>query len=555
MENLNDKNVKLANLIFPEITKTVEDLEKIYPKRDLKEGAFVTRFAPSPTGFLHTGALFTSLINQRIAKQSDGIFYLRIEDTDKKREVDGSVGLLTSEMKIFGIYPDEGVISDTEEIGNYGPYTQSKREEIYKICAKSLIERGLAYPCFCTTEMLDVTRTSQEKNKIRPGYYSNYARCRNISIDESIAKIESGEKYIIRFRSRGSHLKKVVFVDAIRGKMEIAENDQDIVIIKSDGLPTYHFAHIVDDHFMKTTHVMRGEEWIPSTPIHIELFNSMNFEVPTYVHFPSVMIIDGESKRKLSKRKDKEAAVSFFLDAGYPVDSVLEYILTIVNSDYEPWRAKNPLADKLDFDIRLEKINSSGALFDQVKLNDISKEVIAKMNSKQVLDSVLEWSKKYDIELYDILNKDLEYSIQIFAMERDNATKIRKDIFKWEDIKSTFVYFFDSLFEKYLNKNGYIFEKDSKIVNDVLSEYISIYNENDDKDTWFSNMKLCASKLGFCTDMKEYKKNPENYIGSIADFSGIIRMAITGKKNTPDIYSIMKLLGKDRVINRLNNAK
>lgn len=553
MENMNDKNIKLANLIFPDITKTIDDLEKTYPKRNLSDGAYVTRFAPSPTGFLHTGALFTSLIDQRIAKQSGGIFYLRIEDTDKKREVDGSVGLLTNEMKIFGIVPDEGVISDTEEIGNYGPYTQSKREEIYKICAKHLIEKGLAYPCFCTTEMLNATHDMQERNKIRTGYYSNYARCRNLTADEAIKKIEAGENYIIRFRSNGSHLKKVSFVDAVRGKLEIAENDQDIVIIKSDGLPTYHFAHIVDDHFMRTTHVIRGEEWIPSTPIHIELLNAMNFEMLNYAHLPSVMIMDGTSKRKLSKRKDKEAAISYFLEAGYTIDSVLEYILTIINSDYEPWRAKNATLDKFDFEVKLEKLSSSGALFDKDKLNDVSKEIVAKMNSSEVLENVLNWSKKYDEELYSILNKDITYSKNMFSIERDNVIKIRKDIVKWEDIKPTFFYFFDELFKRDIEEKGYAFEKDESVVKTVLKNYIDVYDEKADKDTWFANMKECATKIGFCADMKEYKQNPDKYTGSIADFAGIIRVAITNRKNTPDIYSIMQLLGKDRVISRLSN--
>ncbi|MEG1313774.1 MAG: glutamate--tRNA ligase, partial [Bacilli bacterium] len=375
-----EKYIELSNLMFPNINKTVEDLEKLYPKRSV-EGA-VTRFAPSPTGFLHTGALFTSLVNKKIASQTNGVFYLRIEDTDKKREVEGSVSLLTAEMKRFGITTDEGVISDTEEVGNYGPYTQSKREEIYKICAKYLVANGLAYPCFCTSEMLNSTRQIQEKNKQIPGYYGIYARCRNISVDEMISRIKSGEKYIVRLKSSGNHLKKVSFVDLIRGKIEIAENDQDIVLIKSDELPTYHFAHVCDDHFMRTTHVMRGEEWIPSVPIHIELFEKMGFELPKFAHFPTIMKLDGEaSKRKLSKRKDKEAAVSYFLESGYPTDAVLEYLLSVINSDFEIWRAKNPDLNIFDFNVRLEKMNSSGALFDMLKLNDISKEYISKLTS------------------------------------------------------------------------------------------------------------------------------------------------------------------------------
>ena len=553
MENI-DKNEILANLIYPDITETIADLEKKYPKRNLEKGACVTRFAPSPTGFLHTGALFTSLINRQIAKQSNGVFYLRIEDTDRKREVEGSADLLVKQMNVFGIVPDEGVVGQDKQVGDYGPYIQSQREKIYKICAKELIKKGRAYPCFCTPEMLQATHDMQEKNKIKTGYYSIYARCRNISIDEAIEKVKTGQKYIIRFRSAGSHLKKVSFVDAIRGKIEMPENEQDIVIIKSDGLPTYHFAHAVDDHFMRTTHVMRGEEWIPSTPIHIELFNALGFDMPIYAHFPSVMIQDGNSKRKLSKRKDKEAAVSYFLDAGYPVDSIIEYLLTIINSDFEPWRTKNKFADKYDFKVRLEKMNSSGALFDKDKLIDVSKEVISRYSSKQVLDYVLEWSKEYDETLYQLLNVNLDYSLKIFALERDNAKKIRKDISKWSDVKDIYFYFFDSLFLNDITKNGYGFEKDKKIVHDVIFNYLKVYNPDDDKDTWFAKAKEEATKLNFCPNMKEYKQNPENYVGSIADYTEIIRMAITNRKNTPDIYSIMQILGYDRVIKRFENA-
>ena len=561
--DVNPKNLELANLMFDDVKETVEDLEKKYPKRDLKSGAEVIRFAPSPTGFLHTGALFTSLFGNRLAKQSGGIYYLRIEDTDRKREVEGSIAKFTKELSEFGIVPDEGVISDNEEIGEYGPYTQSKRKDIYRICARYLVERGLAYPCFCTNEMIDKVRKSQEENKIVPGYYGVYARCRNLSVNESIERIKNGEKYIVRFRSNGSHLKKISFIDEIRGKIEMAENDQDIVILKSDGLPTYHFAHVVDDHFMSTTIITRGEEWIPSTPIHIELFNAMGFEIPKYAHLSNVMVKEGNSKRKLSKRKDKEAAVSYFLLAGYPVESVIEYILTIINSDYEPWRTKNPTADKFDFNVKLSKISTSGALFDLDKMNDVSKEIVAKMNSKEILERVLRWSKEYDIELYDLLNKDLDYSRSIFALERDNAKKIRKDIYKWEDIRGCFFYFFDELFEKDLSDNGYSFDyitnpNDTKIngniVKDIINLYIKEYDASLDKDAWFEQIKECANKIGLCTDMKEYKQNKDKYIGSTADFAGVIRIGITNRKNTPDIYSIMQILGKEKVISRLRKV-
>ncbi len=557
------KCYELAYLIFPDVNETVDDLEIKYPVRRLKENAKVTRFAPSPTGFLHTGALFTSLVDKKLAKQSDGIFYLRIEDTDSKREVPGSIKLFTEELKKFGLTPDEGVISPDREEGFYGPYTQSKRAHIYRICAKHLVEQGLAYPCFCTPEKLAATHEAQEKNKIVPGYYGVYASCRNISIDESIKRVKAGEKYILRFRSSGSHLNKISFIDGARGKIEIAENDQDIVLIKGDGLPTYHFAHVVDDHFMRTTHVVRGEEWIPSTPIHLELFKAMGFEAPTYVHIPLIMKKEGNSKRKLSKRKDKEAAVSYFLKAGYPIEAVMEYLMTLANSDFEMWRNKNKEANIDEFEFKLNKLSSAGSLFDDVKLNDISKEIISKMDSKEVLKRVLKYSEEYDIKTYNFIKKDTEYSRTIFALERDEAKKIRKDIIKWEDILPTFFYFFDELFEEDISNNGYQFDfiagkENSKLnssdIKDLLKEYINVYNENDTKDEWFANMKEMASKFGYCTDMKEYKQNPQNYKGSTSDVASTIRIAIVNRKNSPDIYEIMKILGKDKVIKRFNKV-
>ena len=559
-EALKEKYEKLSNLIFPDVTKTVEDLEKRYPKRDLPENAMVTRFAPSPTGFLHTGALFTTLIDKLLALKSNGTYYLRIEDTDSKREVSGSVKLFTEELEKFGLAPKEGVISETEEVGDYGPYRQSKRADIYRICAKYLVQKGLAYPCFCTQEMIDATRKAQEASKIVPGYYGVYAKCRNISVDESIKRVENGEEFILRFRSQGSHLQKTSFIDGGRGKIELAQNDQDIVLIKKDGLPTYHFAHVVDDHFMRTTHVVRGEEWIPSTPIHLELFEAMGFEKVTYVHVPLIMVKEGESKRKLSKRKDKEAAVSYFLKAGYEKDAMIEYLMTLANSDFESWRSKNREQDVFDFNFKIDRMSSSGSLLDIPKLNDISKEIIAKMDSKTLLEKVTSWAKEYDNDLLNILNRDLDYTKKIFALERDNAKKVRKDIYKWEDILKTFFYFFNDLFKNDIEENGREYENllkentklNTDIINKVLSAYLSSYSENHSKEEWFENLKNTASNLGFCTDMKEYKKNPDNYIGSTADFASIIRIAITNRKNSPDIYEIMQILGKDEVKNRLN---
>ncbi len=544
---------ELADLIFPNVAQTVEDLEIKYPKRSLKEGAEVTRFAPSPTGFLHTGALFTSLVNKKIAMQTGGIFYLRVEDTDKKREVEGSIKCLTEEMMIFGINPIEGAMSDILEIGEYGPYKQSNREEIYKICAKHLITKGLAYPCFCNSEELGRLRDSQEKNKVRPGYYGSFARCRNNSVEDMIARIKEGEEYIIRFKSPGSHMKKVAFTDKVRGRIEQAENDTDIVLIKSDGIPTYHFAHVVDDHFMRTTTVIRGEEWVASVPLHLDLFKAMEFEPVNYSHVPTMMVIDGESKRKLSKRKDPQAAVSFFITEGYLVESVIEYLLTVINSDYEPWRRENEAANALDFIVKLDKMSVAGALFDMDKLIDISKDVIGKMNSSEVLHSLVAWAKEYDKEFLQMIESNLDYAKNILAIERDGAVKVRKDFAKMSDVKPNVFYFYNSLFEKDIEENGYLFGENIKIeeVKELLKNYISHHNTDCDKDIWFSNLKEFAQSEGYCSNMKEYKQNKEAYKGSIADVAGIIRVAITNRQNTPDIYSIMKVMGDNEVINRI----
>ena len=557
------KCFELAYLIFPDVDKTVEDLEIDYPERNtLKEGAIVTRIAPSPTGFMHTGNLFQALIHKKLSTQTDGVYFLRIEDTDQKREVEGAVKKYSEELGYFGLTPDEGVISEVKETGKYGPYVQSKRKDLYRICAKHLIEKGLAYPCFCTSEMMDKTRQAQEANKVVPGYYGVYAKCRNISIDESIERVKTGERYILRFRSAGSHLNKISFVDAGRGKIEMAENDQDVVILKSDGLPTYHFAHAVDDHFMRTTHVVRGEEWLPSTPIHIDLFNGMGFELPVYTHTPLILMKDGDSKRKLSKRKDKESAVSYFIKSGYPKEGVIEYLMTILNSDYELWKNQNRDKNIYDFEFKIDKMSSAGSLLDMPKLNDLCKDEISKMTSSQVLEYVLTWANEYSKDFYNIVARDKEYSLKVFGLERDNTDKIRKDIYKWEDVEDSFRYFFDDIYEEELKTDGSIIstlseekEKLSKsVIKTALEKYKASYSEEHTKDEWFQNMKDVAESIGFCVNMKEYKQSPESYIGNIADFSSIIRIAITNKKNTPDIYGIMQLLGKDRVIERLEKT-
>ena len=555
MDNLNET---LANLIFPDITETIEDLEKRFPKRDLEEGAEVTRFAPSPTGFLHIGGLFGSLIDMTVANQSNGRFMLRIEDTDQKREIENGTRDLINQMRAFNIINDEGLVSETEQVGEYGPYKQSEREYIYKICAKELIRRGRAYPCFCSTEDLNKLRESQERNKQIPGYYGTYARCRNYTIEEQIEKIKAGAPYVLRFRSEGSHMRKVKVQDIVRGKIEMAQNDQDIVIIKSDGLPTYHFAHAVDDHFMRTTIVIRGEEWIPSTALHLELFEALGFEKVRYAHTPTMMKNDNGSKRKLSKRKDPESAVSFFLEEGYPVDSVLEYLLTIINSDYELWRKANKEANWREFKVKLDKLNSSGALFDMVKLTDVSKEVISRMSTETLLNNVLEWSKQYDKELYELLNSDLDYARKVLGIERENVTKIRKDFAKYKDILPNIFYMYKDLFNKSI-VDGYNFDLEEgkftiEDVKAVITEYVKVYDASQDKESWFNTVKVMAETLGYCINMKEYKANPEELKGSIADVTGFIRVALTNKQNTPDIYWVMQVLGESETKERLERV-
>ncbi len=550
---MND-NLKLAQLLFGDITTTPEELEERFPPRGLKEGARVTRFAPSPTGYLHMGGLFGALVDVLTAKASDGIAYLRIEDTDKKREIDDGVSAIITGLDSFGVHFDEGVTGFGTESGDYGPYTQSKRVDIYKTVAKRLVEQGLAYPCFCTAEELNETRERQEQEgeDIR-GYFGKWAKCRDLTFDEQKAKIESGVPYVLRFRSDGSSDKRIFFDDVIRGKIEMPENIIDEVLLKSDGIPTYHFAHVCDDHFMRTTHVIRGEEWISSVPKHIALFKACGFKAPKYAHTPQVMKIDEDdgTKRKLSKRKDPEAAVSYFVQEGFPKEGLLEYLLTLLNSNFEDWRRANPKEDLFSFKFNLKKMSSSGCLFDLVKLTDVSKNVISVMTAETVLERVLVWAESYDKELFNLLNRDKEYAKGIFSIDRGTA-KPRKDIAKWSDVRDYVKYFYDELFdeEPQLPEN---INNDDAIK--ILEAYEKVYDENDDKDTWFQKLKDICEPLGFTPNVKEYKKNPDAYKGHVGDVSTVVRLAVTSRRNTPDLCSIMALLGKDRVLDRINKAK
>lgn len=543
---------QLANLLFPDVKETVGDLEQRYPERDLKEGARVTRFAPSPTGYLHIGGLFGALVDVLTAKATNGISYLRIEDTDKKREIDDGVSAIINGFDSFGIGFDEGVTGFNEEKGAYGPYTQSQRAGIYHVVAKALVESGLAYPCFCTSEELTDLRATQEKDgALITGYFGKYAKCRDLTLEQIEENLKENKPYVLRFRSSGSEDKRIMFEDMIRGKIEMPENVIDEVLLKSDGIPTYHFAHACDDHFMRTTHVIRGEEWISSVPKHIALFKACGFKVPKYAHTPQVMKIDEEdgTKRKLSKRKDPEAAVSYFVEQGFPKESLIEYLLTLLNSNFEDWRRANPKENAFSFPFNLKKMSPSGCLFDLVKLNDVSKNVISVMKADEVYKLIADWAKKYDEDFYKVFTKDKVFSTEMVNIDRE-SNKPRKDIAKWCEVKEYYSYMFNEYYVPDFQLPENIKMEDAKA---ILAEYIKVYDANDDKDTWFNKIKELCEPLGFTPNVKEYKQNPESFKGHVGDVSTVIRLAVTGRKNTPDLYSIMKLLGKDEVVKRLSS--
>ena len=534
----------LANLIFPN-AKDISYYEEKYPARNLPEGAVVSRFAPSPTGFVHVGGLYQALVAKEMTKKTNGVFFLRVEDTDQKREVENGVSGIVNSLKDFDILPDEGMISETEEKGNYGPYKQSERKDIYQTFAKYLLEQGKAYPCFCTPEDLDVIRKKQEGAKVRTGYYGVWAKCRNLTVEETAEKIKNGEPYIIRFKSPGREDRKIKHHDLIKGNVEFPENDQDIVIIKADGLPTYHFAHAVDDHLMRTTLVIRSDEWLSSVPLHLQLFYELGFRPPKYAHISPIMKNDNGNKRKLSKRKDPEAAVSYYKEEGIPVEAVKEYLLNIANSTFENWRRANPDKSLDEFDFQLNKMSVSGALFDMVKLLDIGKNVISRMTADEVYENALNWANEYDKELVKILeNKD--YALKVFGIERGNK-KPRKDLSKWSDVKENIIY----MYEEPVN---YDFDKISgEDAKKVIDEYSKVYDNNDDKQAWFDKIKDVAEKLGYAREVKEYKANPENWTGHVGDVSTVIRVVLTGRRNTPDMYEIMQVLGKEEVSKRFEN--
>lgn len=539
---------QMAELLLPNIDKTPDFYENMYPQRGLAEGARVTRIAPSPTGYLHLGTLFASLINRITATTSGGVFFTRIEDTDKKREIVGGIEDIIDGLSRFGITIDEGFISGSEESGEYGPYQQSRRAEIYQTYVKDLIKKGLAYPCFCTAEELDAVRQEQESAKIRTGYHGKWAKHRDITYEQAKALIDEGKPFVVRLRSPGNEENRIAFDDVIKGKIEMPENDEDFVLLKSDGIPTYHFAHAVDDHLMHTTHVLRGDEWISSVPKHIQLFKLLGFKVPKYGHISPIMKLDNGAKRKISKRKDPEAAVHFFAEEGYDPESVIEYLMTIAASDFEDWRRANPTADYRTFKFNLKKMSVSGALFDQNKLNDVSKIRVASMNAETVYGKLCDWAKEFNKDFYCLLTRDPDYTKSCLAIDRD-VPKPRKDIAKWNETPDYLAFFFDELYTPSNELPENISADDAKA---FLTAYKDVYSPDDDRQGWFDRIKALCPKLGFAAETKEYKANPDAFKGSAGDLSTVLRIAVTGRRNTPDLCSIMQALGTERCFARID---
>ena len=538
----------LANILFPEVTDTPEMLEERFPSRNAPEGAVITRMAPSPTGFVHLGNLVQGLTSERMAHQSGGVLFLRVEDTDAKREVPGAVEVLINTLKHYGIQFDEGATIDGDA-GSYGPYRQRQRASIYHVYAKKLVSEGKAYPCFCTEEQLAAMRETQEANKETTGYYGKYAMWRDRSLEEIQAQLDAGNPWVLRFRSTGSIENQFKFDDVVKGKLTITENDVDHVLLKSDGIPTYHFAHAVDDHLMRTTHVVRGDEWLPTLPFHIQLFQALGFKLPKYVHIGPLMKMDGNSKRKLSKRKDPELALTFYKAEGFPVAAVYEYIMTLLNSNYEDWRRANPDAPATEFKFSPKKLNPAGNLFDYAKLTDVSKNVISKMDADEVYKLLLEWAQEFDTDFAEKLAADPAYATAILAIGR-GGKKPRKDIAVWKEAKPYMGLFYDA----YLQKPVFDEKFDKATIRTVLEKFVTIYDPADDSSAWFEKVKALTEEIGFTTDMKAYKADPEAFPGTVADVSTFIRQAVTGQTNSPDLYTVMQILGKERSLARINEV-
>ncbi|MBQ8251679.1 MAG: glutamate--tRNA ligase [Alphaproteobacteria bacterium] len=543
---------EIIDLLFPNPLPSVSEIEAKYPARQLEAGQKVTRVAPSPTGFMHVGGIYAALMSERVAHQSGGVFYLRVEDTDQKRKVEGATEVISTSLSRYGIFADEGVDKDGNSYGPYGSYTQSERKEIYQAYAKKLLEEGQAYPCFCAAEDLDLMRKIQEKQSMRPGYYGRFAKCRTLSDDEILEKLKAGTSWVLRFKSPGNNEKRMVIKDLLKGDINMPESDLDVVILKGDGLPTYHFAHAVDDHLMGTTHVIRGDEWVSSVPLHIQLFVALGWKAPKYGHYATLQKLDNGNKRKLSKRHDPEANIVYFWEKGYPEKALIEYLLNLINASFEDWRNKNPEKDAFEYPMSFSKIsNTAGALFDFQKLHSISKEVVAKMSADEVYMAVLNWAKEYNKSFADKLEAQKEYVTSILNIERNIGKKSRKDLIKWEDVESDISYFFADWIRPDLN--GY---KDELPVSEeemkqMGADFMAVYNKDDDKDSWFKKVQEVALKHGFAADTKSYKEAPQNYRGSIIDVANVLRVLVTGRTKSPDLYAIMQIMPEDLLATRL----
>ena len=538
----------LASLLFPDVTDTPAELECRFPGRTLPEGAVVTRMAPSPTGFVHLGNLVQGLTAERMAHQSGGVLFLRVEDTDAKREVPGAVEVLIETLKHYGICFDEGATIDGDA-GNYGPYRQRQRADIYHVYAKQLVEQGMAYPCFCTEDELTAMREKQEAAKETTGYYGSYAIWRDRSLEDVQAQLAAGTPWVLRFRSTGCADNQFFFDDLVKGKLTVTENNVDHVLLKSDGIPTYHFAHAVDDHLMRTTHVVRGDEWLPTLPFHIQLFKALGFKLPKYVHIGPLMKMDGNSKRKLSKRKDPELALTFYKAEGFPVEAVYEYIMTLLNSNYEDWRRANPDAPATDFKFSPKKLNPAGNLFDYAKLTDVSKNEIAKMDAEKVYTLLTQWAEEFDPDFADKLKADPLFAKAILAIGR-GGKKPRKDLATWKEAKPYMGFFYDAYLEAPVFDEK--FSKD--VIKAALEKFLARFDINDDSSVWFEKVKEVTTELGFTTDMKAYKADPDAFPGTVADVSTFIRQAVTGKTNSPDLYTVMQILGYVRTVTRIQEV-
>lgn len=544
-------NQKLAELLFPEVVNTPEYYEEKFPYRKLPNKAEVTRMAPSPTGFIHLGNLYSALADERIAHRNGGVFYLRIEDTDEKRKVDGAVETIINVLRYFNIEFDEGAgFDDSDPRNAYRPYFQRQRVEIYHTYAKSLVERGLAYPCFCTEEELDKVRAKQEEDKVLTGYYGEYATCRNLSYEEIEANIKAGKPYVLRLRSQGSPDKEITFVDAIKGEIKLPENIHDIVLLKKDGIPTYHFAHAIDDHLMRTTVVVRGGEWLASAPIHYELFHLLGFKMPAYAHTAHLMKFDEETggKRKLSKRKDPELSLDYYRKDGYHPYTMKVYLLTLLNSNFEEWHEKFPDKDINEFPFSVDKMSQSGALFDKDKLHNICKNELSKLSEDELYDFLYDWAKENAPENVDMWFADKEKMLQILRLYMGvGAKRRRKDFMYAKQIFELISYFFDGA----SNDERDEFRLDEDMVSDILKTYLSKYDHNDDNSAWFNKLKEIADEHGFASDMKAYKANPESFKGNVSDIAEVVRIAVTGRANTPDLWTIVHIMGEEQMKERI----